>query len=64
MIVLQAQMSRDRFILFQHLATTSDLQYSRHSVINHCDRLITLLSGADISFGQFDLFTYLDVPFA
>jgi len=30
----------------------TQLQYSqRHSVINHCDRHITLLSGTDISFG-------------
>ena len=35
------------------------LQYSqRHSVINHCDRRITLLSNTDISFGLFNLFTY------
>ena len=36
-----------------------DIQYSqRHSVINHCDRHITLLSDTDISFGLFNLFTY------
>jgi hypothetical protein len=35
----------------------------RHSVINHCDRLITLLSDTDISFGLFNLFTYFDMPF-
>jgi hypothetical protein len=35
------------------------LQYSqRHSLINHCDRRITLLSNTDISFGLFNLFTY------
>jgi len=29
-------------------------------MINHCDRLITLLSDTDISFGLFDPFTYSD----
>ena len=32
-----------------------------HSVINHCDRRITLLSDADISFGLFNLFTFFDL---
>ena len=41
-----------------------DLQYSqRHSMINHCDRRITLLSYTDISFGLFNLFNYFDIPF-
>jgi hypothetical protein len=32
------------------------VRYSqRHSVINHCDRRITLLSDTDISFGLFNL---------
>ena len=40
------------------------IQYSqRPSVINHCDRRITLLSDTDISFGLFNLFTYSDMPF-
>ena len=40
------------------------IQYSqRHSVIIHCDRRITLLSDTDISFGQFNLFTYFHIPF-
>jgi len=40
------------------------LQYShRHTVTIHCDRHITLLSDTDISFDQFNLFTYLDMPF-
>ena len=32
-----------------------------HSVINHCDRRITLLSDTDISFGLFNLFTFFDL---
>ena len=33
------------------------IQYSqRHSVINHCDKCITLLSDTDISFSLFNLF--------
>jgi hypothetical protein len=40
------------------------IQYSqRHSVINHCDRCITLLSDTDISFALFTLFTYIYLPF-
>ena len=40
------------------------IQYSqRHSVINHCDRHMTLLSDTDISFGLLNLFTYFDMPF-
>jgi len=40
------------------------IQYSqRHSIINHCDRCITLLSDTDISFGLFDIFIYLDYAF-
>ena len=35
----------------------------RHSVINHCDRCITLLSDTDMSFGLFNPFTYSDKPF-
>jgi len=36
----------------------------RHSVINHCDRCITILSDIDISFGLFiNLFTSVDMPF-
>ena len=36
------------------------LQYSqRHSVINHCDRRITLLRETDISFGLFNFFYFL-----
>ena len=44
--------------------TFGQVQYSqRHSVINHCDRRITLLSDPDIFFGLFNLFTYIDMPF-
>jgi hypothetical protein len=32
-------------------------------VINHCDGRITLLSNANISFGLFHIFIYLDMPF-
>ena len=40
------------------------VQYSRRqSMINHCDRHITLLSDTDISFGLFNLFTYFLVHF-
>ena len=40
------------------------VQYSqRHSMINHCDRRITLLSDTDVSFGLFNLFTYFFVHF-
>ena len=35
----------------------------RHSMINHCDRSITLLSDTDIAFVLFNLFTYFDMPF-
>jgi hypothetical protein len=37
----------------------------RDIVINHCDRHITLLSDThtDISFGLFNLFTYIEKPF-
>jgi len=45
----------------QEIFFSSDIhiQYSqRHSVINHCDRRITLLSDTDISFALFNLFTY------
>ena len=40
----------------------------RHSMINHCDRCITLLGitllgDTDISFAVFNLFTYFDMPF-
>ena len=35
----------------------------RHSMINHCDKRITLLSDTDISFGLFNLFTYFLVQF-
>ena len=32
-------------------------------MINHCDRHITLYTiDTDLSFGQFNLFTYLDMP--
>jgi hypothetical protein len=35
------------------------IQYSqRHTMINHCDRRITLLSDTDICFALFNLFTY------
>jgi hypothetical protein len=41
-----------------------NIQYSlRHSVINHCDRRITLLSDTNISFCLFNLFTYFDMLF-
>jgi hypothetical protein len=41
-----------------------ELQYSqRHSMLNHCDRHITLLSDTDISFGLFNPFIYSDMPF-
>jgi hypothetical protein len=36
---------------------------SYNSMINHCDRRITLLSDTDISFGLFNLFNYFDMPF-
>jgi len=40
------------------------LQYSQgHTMINHCDRRITLLSDTDISLGLFNLFTYFLVHF-
>ena len=40
------------------------MMYSHeHSVINHCDRHITLLSDTDIYFGLFNLFTYFIVHF-
>ena len=46
------------------LNASQRLQHSqRHSVINHCDRHITLLSDTDISFDLFKLFTYFDTPF-
>jgi hypothetical protein len=32
-------------------------------VINHCDGRITLLSNANIFFGLFHIFIYLDMPF-
>ena len=32
-------------------------------MINHCDGRITLLSNANISFGLFHIFIYLDMPF-
>ena len=35
----------------------------RDSVLNHCDRRITLLSDIDVCFGLFNLFTYFDMPF-
>ena len=41
-----------------------NIQHSqRHSVINHCDRRITLLSDTDVSFYLFNLFTYFDMSF-
>jgi hypothetical protein len=52
---IDGQMSRDRC-----------LAESLHSMINHCDRHITLLSDTDIqnvSFRLFNLFTYVDLPF-
>ena len=40
------------------------LQYSqRHTMINHCDRRITLLSGTDIFYAVLNLFTYFLVHF-
>ena len=53
-------------IIFTPVVGRNILYYStvRDSVINRCDRRIPLLSDStDISFGQFNLFTYLDVPF-
>jgi hypothetical protein len=47
--------------IYVDVTTVQDkiLQYSqRHSVINHCDRRITLLNDTDISFVLFNLFTY------
>ena len=44
--------------------TLFGIQYShRHTMINHCNRHITLLSDTDISFGLFNLFTYFLVHF-
>ena len=41
-----------------------NIQYSqRHSVVNHRDRRITLLSDTEITFGLFDLFTDFLMPF-
>ena len=51
---------------FTEFIVKISIQYSqRHSVINHCDRHITLLSDTctDISFSLFNLFTYFDMPF-
>ena len=39
------------------------VQSETYSMINHCDRHITLLSDTYISFGLFNLFTYFDMPF-
>ena len=36
---------------------------SQSTMINQCDRDITLLSDTDVFFGLFNLFTYLDMPF-
>jgi len=36
---------------------------ARDSMIDHCDRCITLLRDPDISYGLFNLFTYFDMPF-
>jgi hypothetical protein len=36
----------------------------RHSMINHHDRHITLLSDTDISFDLFNLVIYFDMPYA
>ena len=72
-IVLSVQMSFDNiytikvtyyFNNFLSIYSFNSIQYSqRHSVINYCDRRITLLSDTDISFGLFSLFTYFDMPF-
>ena len=61
--MLEFKFSEYRFYgLWQDL--TEDIQYSqRQSMINHCDRHITLLSDTDISFGLFNLFTYFLVHF-
>jgi hypothetical protein len=39
------------------------IQYSQRHMINHCDRHIILLSGTDIFFALFNLFTYFLVHF-
>ena len=36
---------------------------ARESMIDHCDRCITLLRDPDISYGLFNLFTNFDMPF-
>jgi hypothetical protein len=61
--MLEFKFSEYRFYgLWQDL--TEDIQYSqRQSMINHCDRHITLLSDTDISFGLFNLLTYFLVHF-
>jgi hypothetical protein len=42
----------------------SYIQYSqRHTMINHFDRCITLLSGTDIFYAVFNLFIYFLVHF-
>jgi hypothetical protein len=58
------------FLILRGLSTVTfvlycqNLQYSqRHSVINHCDRRITLLSDTNIPCGLFNLFTYFDMRF-
>ena len=45
------------------LLPVATVQSETSSVINLCDRCITLLSDTDISFGLFNLFTYFDMPF-
>ena len=38
--------------------------YSRkRGVMGHCDGCVTLLGDTDVSFGLFNIFTYLDMPF-
>jgi hypothetical protein len=51
-------------LVFLYLISLRHIQYSQgHTMINHCDRRITLLSDTDIFFGLFNLFTYFDMPF-
>ena len=51
------------YFCIQINSTTYTYSTVRDRMINHCDRCITLLSDIDISFGLFNLFTYLDMLF-
>ena len=48
------------FLLSFNVVLQTNVQYSpRHSLINRCDRRITLLTDNDISFGLFNQFILL-----